>query len=1098
MSCNCFGGRRKKDPEFDGEDFDEDDVLALLHQQDCAAVSAKDETAALQLLNNYDFVDELEDEWPEADDGWMDRVIIGRIAREEPEQKNGMAMMKGALGFDEKKSLPNEVTAYMGFILLSMEAPFAYVNGGHVRQTAYEGELHWKKWGYSHADLKPDMLHLLPEATESERPIASLDLGTLTAVPTIEVWNKEQQECFLVLQFGAKTEKLLVVGELQALRWQAAIKAGMVSSMEWDTAEITAADVYKALQRFDSEDIDKLQEISDTEQHEMLEEFLMNDAQDCRDNLELFVDPEKLAPNVCFEEKINSLLVLEEEMLQTKLLLRLIKDLMLKPKIMIAAATRTEPVRTDMLDYWKTAYHQRTCKALEHIWHTRGKRMSITDVSNFAYALEDYRVFLQKNFIEDTSLTDGLTVVSACYTVKSKHVFTDLMAMVARRAELHVLKNGGIGTTAPMDVLCILGQATQLATTGPEELRYGAACVVADALNKYERENKRVFKMIQSARLPAALFAFCCAFLVDAARFGDSLEELAQVEDTGADGELGDDDEDTGDRGVLRAVAVRFHQASQVYVDKLVSMAMLTSGAAKAFGDPQPSVKGVLSSRYETYLEKVIEPMMYSFQGYLTEGCQSEFAEQFITRFVAFELFALLFSPPESKLDCGKVAAILKGHRSSLEAMWPHWVSRTDLHDEVKESTGTLQDVGLLLNAPLERIQTAMAAMVSQYPDFSQECAHRILLLRGIDAKSASEYLAKVPFPGISGDTKSVFGYLADTEWAAELVPACVARRSWSDEWMEKWEDEVKVIRTQLEDDAGKNDSNSKVKGSDDLDAFLEGVDSDDLDEIEEVQVNQEDIDNHVESHTDTKAKGTKESSSGAAGATYQDPRAAAAELPGGGRHSGDDDYNSDDDVSLVSSKEDDEFIIGYLYIDSSSDHTGLEGGGVGFMSGFMRSWRMRFFTVQQDMKGQRSLCWYRDQSDMVAKGMVMFSDFGEIRTSVSTEFAKAPYLIEIDVPAEVASGGKLALRTAFDTERDLWYERLILLQQRQKFSEITLVERTEVVYKLRRTLRLTNPMGCGGGGKKPANDAKIAGIIEGGRKSLQKAAARRSMVGTI
>eukprot|EP00929_Paragymnodinium_shiwhaense_P086652 TRINITY_DN47126_c0_g1_i1.p1 TRINITY_DN47126_c0_g1~~TRINITY_DN47126_c0_g1_i1.p1 ORF type:complete len:1159 (-),score=337.49 TRINITY_DN47126_c0_g1_i1:161-3637(-) len=719
-----------------------------------------DDEAALRLLTSYHLVNDLEAEWPEPDEGWLDRIVIGKLIR------------KPGHGTKESRQ------TYLGFLLSSNAAPMAAVTGGKERTTAMDGTFLWLDWSAKYPDLRVDYLHLLPLTGSDLTPVESIDLGKLTTPPTLV--GRKDQTFDIVLDYGTHIEELLVCGQQQGSRWVSAVRASLLSTLT-SAAEIEESVLIEALEHHDKHSVEMHGDEAHHMQHTLIESF-------ARSLAEGVGGEEGLEWHASLPDKVEQLLRYSLSEIPLIELIEVLEKVPIALRVVVTAAVRHEPPRVDILEFWRDHYHISFCASLQAVWQQRVKVMTASELEAFATVLHRYRSWLSSVYIQDPSLGTALEAVASVFSRRSAPSLGKLAENVADIAKIRRLRqnSSALCTTAPLDMLHFLGSVSEVALQGPEEMQAQAAKVIDSTLQRYVLRWKERLKCVEALQQPGLFAMYVAALLMDAEEFSIRIEQMVlETQDEGS----------VCGRRVLNRLAGRFRSSADIYCERLVSIAFEQTGAAKEFGVPTASEK-VCETDLKQLIADVFCPVIKAFQDMLGEPWRSRFVVRFLSRFLAFELYALLFLPRPSAVSMEQLAERLRQQRRDIAegAAAAGWLSSSshkeeEMQAQLERQLDVLTEFAALLTAPPANLRALVTSTAtSRGIAFSKELLRRLLDLRDDASEAEREsLLALLQTPALD-QSISMKAFARNSFVAMAADPNLVDRRSMACgvlEWLE-------------------------------------------------------------------------------------------------------------------------------------------------------------------------------------------------------------------------------------------------------------------------------------------------------------------------
>jgi len=1080
-------------------------------------ISAKDDEAAINLLSIRGFIEALEAEWPEPDEGWLDRVVIGRLSRRQ-----------------KKNVMPGD---FLGLMLLSNATPLSAVNGEQPRTTALDGVFIWSAWMGRYPDLKVDQLHLLPLNGDSEIPIESIDLGKLNAPAQMLQLGENSEDFALMLDYGTSIDELVCSGREQAMRWNNGVKAALLQTLAHGASELDAEVLVEELQKYDGKDEKRRVDEAHHAQHKLITDF----AQSQHDDPDTTWDPFNQRGNILdwhspLHEKVKVLLDSKEHEVDLQALLETCSRIATMPRLLVTAAVRREPIRKDVLEFWKDEYHVKFCASIETLWKERVKVMSCSELAGLADAINQYKSWLTSVYIEDPSLHAALLEAAEVYARRTYPSLTSLAQNVAELAIIHKKKpdgSGGYCTSAPEDMLQFLGGVSEVALEGPEEMRLQAAKVVDGACYRYKKQMKKQIQDVQDTGNVGLLFIHFASMVMDAEDFAWRLQRM--LDEAAGDKQISDT--------VFHTVEGRFREAAEVYCERLVSITLQQVGAVKEFGNP-PTANKVWETDLKQLVREVLMPAMGTLQDMLGEPWRSRFACKLIARFVAFEIYVLLYkrdgiTPPSA----AQVSKMLQAQAAELKTAAAQWVNEE--HLKLAESrANALGDISAILSIGADKLELIVHGVTGSHSGaFTKDLALKVLELRPeLTQEQRNKAVGKAPqdeptrkenarrsylatdetqSPLKQGSSGSPFEYVVENAWAEHLISQASSwvgsggGPKWTSDWVRKGEKALKAEIESLADPSGRSKHpHAQHKTEDDapnIDDFLADIDLSDDDEEEEAAP-----------AAQVPVAGTDPAASSAAPGKAAKPKQDDEFKSDSELWSSEDSFKPDEDED---DDDDGEVVRGYLWKKGASigDETVLhveeDKGLMGKMKDKLKDaskgafkrmkggWEKKFFMVTQDMRQHRTLCWYSKMTDLVAEGSLFLSEMGKVTCDQDTSNKKLGFLVKIqilDVQGEEAD--VLELRTEYEREQQLWQKKLTVLLERQLAAYDMVTEREGIVYKLPPCLKIRDPDRLGVASKKifgraaAASKIRKLGMMAGSSKQKKlnaKAATTKESVAT-
>eukprot|EP00929_Paragymnodinium_shiwhaense_P050301 TRINITY_DN25327_c0_g2_i3.p1 TRINITY_DN25327_c0_g2~~TRINITY_DN25327_c0_g2_i3.p1 ORF type:complete len:1222 (+),score=355.35 TRINITY_DN25327_c0_g2_i3:171-3836(+) len=1088
-ACFCS---RKADTNNTLRDADEEEALWTLQ-------APVDDDAAINLLVDRGFAEALEGEWPESDEGWLDRLCIGKISRG-PNERN------------------RTVGDFLGFILATNPANVSDVTDCKPRNSAVEGQVMWTGWLSHYPAVKVDCLHLLPLSGPGDQPIESMNLAKLSAAPTLQAIEGEEDKLSLMLDFGISVDALVITGHPQAERWVNVIKAALLSSMTGGGADIEDGTLSEVLQKYDRSSDKKHADEAHSSQHRIIEDFAKSQAEDEEAAFDPFNEDDVLPYESHLQDKVELVLESNEFQVDVCCLLEALEKVAGLPRMLVTAATRVEPPRHDILDFWQEHHHYRLCESLNHVWKLRQSDMTAVELADLGRLLDNYRDWMESTFIEDPSFHISISEISDVY---GRRVAPSLVSLAQNVADITTVGRAGpdgtgaMCTSAPIDMLTFLGPVAEVALNGAEEMRNQAAKVLDSALLKYKKRLKERLRVVEESENSALLTVYVAALLTDAEAFAAQLRRLLS--------------EVTGDvhlsGGVFCTVESRFREAAEVYCERLVQTAMLKTGAATAFGVP-PTANNVVQTDLKHLVREVLVPAMKGFQNMLEEPWRSRFAVRMLTRLVAFELYTLLFCKKTGSPTAQQIAEKLQGHRAELAAAARVWVAEEQIKF-AENRVNALADVAALLTAPAAKLEFVVQGVKQIHASsFTQDVVELIFTLRPeLDEEIRKKACSRAEPPRstvkqrqsarksyfaiadmtISRKGNSVFDWVKEHEWADKLAAALQATDlrapAWEPAWLEKGETDLRLSMDELEEAQAANRVKRSKKEKEDtapsIDDFLSVLD--DLEEGDE-----DDGDGSHTSHTSSEEEDSSPPGQARAKMKKADSGRGLEDEKGDGEDGGkseegvrhsyrpktdrdvDCDSNGWSDSSFEGSDDEEgkdaDNMRGWLFMKANfRSKVGADGDGeraIGFIDQVRTKvvkvvdeavngaqqvapadWEMRLFMVEKDSRKNRVVRWYRDWTDATALGTLLVSQIGEVTASEEPGHKTAQYAIKLEIKDEKGAVERvLELRSKHESEHKMWMAALAVLKERQSQSFVMVKTRNEPVRRLEPHLNIRDP----------------------------------------
>lgn len=1031
----CCGGRTKAASVlgFSFDDTEPTDALAI--------EAPVDDYAACKLLQERGLLLDLEGEWAEGG-GWLDRVVCGAV------------LYKSR---SSRRSSGKE--AFLAFLLSSNAAP--YPPGGPEEQEeeggatierngADRGQFLWPRWTALHPKLRVDSLHLLPASGYMADPIQSLDLGHLLRMPSLEAKAKDSGDDVVrvVLDFGSQVVELQVVGERQAQRWAAAIRAALRSTLA-SAADVEGLELVEELQRFDRRTLEENAALARREQRRLLEELVTLTAQ-----LERWdYDPASLDEAENLVGNLKQLMAWEDPLIETIPVLDVLERVAALPRLLVSAAVRGES-RTDILDFWTAEYHTVLCRALEAVWIARVSTMRPTEIYRFAELVHAYRNLLASLHIEDPSLGPAVAEAAEVWGRRFFPGLTSLAEQVAFGAQVSQPEGSHCRTSAPFDLLSFLGPVCQSALLGPPETRQEAARLVDSTLYRYQAavrgridETEDLCEGKDVAALIAAMIADASAFAQLSAQLLDEAREAGEPDESGV--------------ALFTKIALRMRGSAQALCERFVTHALKESGVVVLLGTPLCAEK-VWQANAEIILVQGLKPVIETLQPLLPSTWGDVFVLRLLTRFQALEIFALLRvqGTPSESFTAASASEALRAQHAALMA------AESQLSEESKPKLPSclapLEDLALLLQATAAELPSAaLQAQQRHGKSFSKDSLRKLLKLRPEILEVAENAAAALAEPEAqasktpSGEEEplSAFGWASDLDWIRALLSERKAKDA----------SDPDAAESSAGAQPGKK--GKKKAGINDLESFLsskQGLSLDDFLQLDDEPPQDE--------------------------AAAPAPASPGAEVPQAfaDLEEEDEDFDGDDREEDL---EEDEKIRGFLAkfetegvrFDSSDAIADLLGWR--FLAAAQKiahaclqtiqgGWVKLFFTVRRDMRSQRSLCWYVKPGDRVAHGALRISEIVEV-VAKPVEHGTASFTIKYAGLAGTDTE-ELELQTPYESERDLWVSKLKLLIERETANLSKMVQAIPegTVLSLQPTLHIRDPDRLG---KKPAQSGVTA-----------------------
>eukprot|EP00927_Polykrikos_kofoidii_P065588 TRINITY_DN61327_c0_g1_i1.p1 TRINITY_DN61327_c0_g1~~TRINITY_DN61327_c0_g1_i1.p1 ORF type:complete len:1140 (+),score=234.28 TRINITY_DN61327_c0_g1_i1:107-3526(+) len=1057
----CIFGRKE---EASVKDQDAEDTLAAIQ-------APINEDSTIHILMIRGLAEALEGEWPEPDEAWLDRIIIGKLTRN-PNDRNKSA------------------GDFLGFLLASNAFPFSDFTGGKVRKSCVDGPFLFTGWNASNPELKVDWLHLLPLSGEDISPIESMDLSKLTCEPGTSLVGSEEEENYaLTLEFGGVCDEFIIKGGTQAARWTCGVKAALLSSGS-EAIEIEPHILVMQMQKYDKLSEEKARTEHHNLQHDLIEDFAKSQCEDEEIAWSPFSEVELVDYDSDLPDKVSEMLKSRFLKVDTIELLDAIKSVAMIPSLLVLGAVRREPPRHDILDFWERTYHERVCRSFDVLWNDRAKKLTSVELAAFAMTVDSYRKWMSTVYIEDASLGKSVDEIGLVW---GRRTFPPLIALAEKVADMsEIIRSrdgwGGYCTSASCDLLTFLGPACEVALKGPLEMRDDAAKVVDATLLAYK---KRLKSRIQKAEESGSIWMmaiFIAALLTDSADFAQKIKVML------AEG-VGDLSQCSG---TFCKIEGRFREATEVYLERLVTIAFEQTGAALEFGNP-PSINNVVDTDIQRLVSEVLMPAIKTFQTLLDEPARSSFALRFVTRFVAYELYTLIFCTPSGSWGQSaapppqKIADAIQGHRAKLAAAVAVWCDETDPPHAETRSPNALADVAALLVAPPTKLGIIVHAIKQMHGgSFTQDICRKILTYRTDAEKEvidnacakaspnkpqasgrASRTSARKSYFAIQqgnlGSRKgtSVFGWISDHKWAEDMAADLCANSSgampaWNEAIVPVGEDAFEVAMQELAPEVGTGKYERRPKEKEvltSIDDFFASLGesgqsaSEDGDSSDDEDGNKKRLKDGGEGGASPKGGGKKRDSWESDSALWSDTFCPSDD--------GDDEY----------------FLRGVLAKQDAYKEPGAESKkpaepsffdvmfGAAFSevskAGFEPppgKWHNRCFQIEQDMRQNFILAWYKEVDNVMPLGKVLFSDMGKVSTSESNH-QSGNYVISIEVlnpKREVDM--TLELRSMYEKERSLWMEKIAGVQRFVEENSRMVVKRTELVKVLPDYLQIMDP----------------------------------------